>query len=54
MLVTTENLLTAVVQMRENDFERFLKKANALRKKQVKYKISRKESDLILKMRISS
>jgi hypothetical protein len=50
MLVTTENLLNAVVQMPESDFERFLKKANALRKKQVNYKISRKESDLILKI----
>ncbi len=50
MLVTTENLLNAVVQMPESDFERFLKKANALRKKQVNYKLSRKESDLILKI----
>ncbi len=50
MIVTTENLLNAVVQMPESDFERFLKKANALRKKQISYKISRRESSLILKI----
>jgi hypothetical protein len=50
MNVTAENLLSAVVQMPESDFERFLKKANALRKKQVIRKISSKESDLILKI----
>lgn len=48
--ITTENLLSAVVQMPEGDFERFVQKANALRKKQPHHKVSRKEAELIFKI----
>lgn len=48
--ITTENLLSAVAQMPEQEFEQFIKKANALRQKSLIGKKSRKESELILKI----
>ena len=48
--ITTENLLSAVAQMPEREYERFIQKANKLRKKNLTDKKSRKESDLILKI----
>lgn len=48
--ITTENLLSAVGQMPERGYERFIKKANALRKKHLNNKQTRKESELILKI----
>lgn len=48
--ITTENLLSAVVQMPEREYEQFIQKANKLRKKKLTDKTSRKESDLILKI----
>ncbi len=48
--ITTENLLIAVAQMPEQEYERFIQKANKLRKKHLTAKKSGKESDLILKI----
>ena len=48
--ITTENLLNAVTQMPEREYERFIEKANKLRKKHFTDKKSRKESDLIFKI----
>ena len=48
--ITTENLLNAVAQMPEREYEKFIQKANKLRKKNLTDKKSRKESDLILKI----
>lgn len=46
--VTTENLLNAVIQMPESEFNRFVEKARKLRRKE--HKPSVKETDLILKI----
>lgn len=48
--ITTENLLSAVAQMPEREYERFIQKANKLRKQHLTNRKSRKESDLILKI----
>lgn len=49
--VTTENLLNAVVQMPENEFNRFVKRARALRKNGEKKRIvSPVEADLLHKI----
>lgn len=46
--VTTENLLNAVLQMPEGEFNRFVEKARKLRQKQ--QKVSPQEADLINKI----
>lgn len=46
--ITTENLLNAVVQMPESEFDNFVEKAKKLRLK--KQKISPKEADLLHKI----
>ncbi len=46
--ITTENLLNAVVQMPESEFDNFVEKAKKLRLK--KHKISPKEADLLHKI----
>ena len=48
--ITTENLLSAVVQMPEREYESFIKKADNLRKKALTDKDTRQESELILKI----
>jgi hypothetical protein len=48
--IATENLLNAVVQMPEREFERFFKKASELRNSKTKSAYSSKESELILKI----
>lgn len=48
--ITTENLLNAVAQMPEREYEKFIQKANKLRKKNLTDKKSRKETDLLLKI----
>ncbi len=48
--ITNETLLNAVAQMPEREYERFIQKANNLRKKHLTNKKSRKESELILKI----
>ncbi|CAN5700651.1 hypothetical protein BH18ACI1_BH18ACI1_04230 [soil metagenome] len=46
--VTTENLLNAIVQMPEGEFNRFVEKARKLRQKE--QKVSLKEADLLHKI----
>jgi hypothetical protein len=46
--ITTENLLNAVVQMPEGEFNRFVEKARKLRQKE--QKVSSQEADLIYKI----
>lgn len=48
--VTTENLLNAVVQMPESEFNRFVEKAKQLRTNRKENKFSSKEVDLIHKI----